>query len=105
VKTPISGAAVRHRELGERVQLGELILRERLRRETGTARASRVLQDRVEHRRVVAQRLARRRRRDRDDVAPGEHVRERLGLVRVELLDARAPPARLSRGPSAGNGA
>ncbi len=84
---------MRH-ELGQRVQLGELILRERLGRKQIQRARRRVLQDRVEDRRVVAERLARRGRRDRDDVPAGEHVLERFRLVRVELLDAARRPAR-----------
>ena len=97
---------VRH-ELRQRVQLRELILRQRLCRKQIQRARRRILQDGVEHRRVVAERLARRRRRDRDDVAAGEHVLERLGLVRVELTRCRARPARppgRSSVPS-GNGA
>ena len=75
-------------QLRERVQLRQLVLRQRLGREQIQRARRRILQDRVEHGRVVAERLARRGRRDRDDVAAGEHVRERLRLVRVELLDA-----------------
>ena len=76
-------ADLRHRELpvdglAHRLQLGELILRERLGRKQIQRAARRVLQDRVQDRRVVAERLARRRRRDHDDVAAGERVLDRL---------------------------
>ena len=70
------------------MQLGELILRERLGRKQIQRARGRILQDRVQHRRVVTERLARRRRRDRDDVAAGEHVLERFRLMGIELLDA-----------------
>ncbi len=70
-----------------RLQLGELILRERFGREQIERAACRVLQDRVKHRRVVAQRLAGRGRRDDNDVAARERVVDRLGLVRIELSD------------------
>ena len=90
--------AVARHELRQRVQLGELILRQRLGRKEVQRARRRILQDRVQHRRVVAERLARSRRRDRDDVAPGEHVRERLGLVRVELARSRAPRATRAAG-------
>ena len=77
MKTPISSAGISGDELGERVQFGELILRERFRRKEIQRARRRILEDRVEHRRVVAERLSRRGRRHRDDVAPGERVRER----------------------------
>ena len=89
--------AIARHEPGQRAQLGQLILRERLgRKEIERARRG-ILENRVEHRRVVAECLARRRRRDGDDVTPAEHVRERLRLMRVELAD----PARRERGDEA----
>ena len=93
--------------LAHRLQLGELILRERLGRKQIQRAARRVLQDRVQDRRVVAERLARRRRRDDDDVAAGERVLDRLGLMRVELLDAarRERAASAARSSASGNGA
>jgi hypothetical protein len=54
----------------------------------------RILQHAVEHRQVVAERLARGRGRGDDDVAPGSDVGKRLGLVRIELGGA----ARRQRG-------
>jgi hypothetical protein len=78
----------RLRELvGESVQLHQLILRERLRREEIQGSRGRVRQNGVEHRGVVAERLARRRGRRHDDVAPGERVRDRGRLVRVQTVD------------------
>ena len=93
--------------LAHRLQLGELILRERLGRKQIQRAARRVLQDRVEHRRVVAERLARRGRRDDDDVAAGQRVLDRFGLVRVELMDAarRRAPASAVGSSASGNGA
>ena len=87
-KDPDLDARIARDDLREAVQFGELILREGLGRKQIERPRRRVLQDRVQHRRVVAERFARGGRRDGDDVAPGEHVLERLGLVRVELLDA-----------------
>ena len=79
--------------LAQRLQLGELILRQRLGRKQIQRAARRILKNRVQDRRVVTERLARGRRRDDDDVAAGERVVDRLGLMRVELIDA----ARLQR--------
>ncbi len=74
-------------QFGQSLQLGELILREGLgRKEVQRARRL-ILEDGIEDRRVVAERLSRRRRRDRDDVAPAEHMRERLGLMGIQLAD------------------
>src|SRR5262249_41175575 len=80
-------------DLGELMQLCELILRERLRRKQIQRARRRVRENALQDRRVVAERLARRRRRDDDDVAAGESVRDRCGLMRVELVD----PARSQR--------
>ena len=79
---------------GHCVQFGELILRERLgwKQIQGAARG--ILQDRIQHGRVVAERLARRRRRDHHHVTAGERVLDRLGLVSVELRKSHAPAAR-----------
>ncbi len=74
--------------LAHGLQLGELILRERLGRKQVEGPARRILQDRVQHRHVVAERLARRGRCDDHDVAARERVLDGLGLVRVELADA-----------------
>ncbi|MCH8155662.1 MAG: pyruvate carboxylase, partial [Proteobacteria bacterium] len=74
--------------LGQLVQLGELILRERLRREQIQRAARRIFEDAADDRHVVAQRLARRRRRHDDDVSSFPHVGEGLRLVGVKLLDA-----------------
>ena len=56
------------------VQLGELILCECLGRKQVQRPRRRVVQDRVEHRRVVAERLARRRRGHDDDAAAAQGV-------------------------------
>jgi hypothetical protein len=77
----------RGERLGHRLQFGELILRERLRRKQVQRPAGRILQDGVENRHVVAQRLARRGRRDDHDVAAGERVPDRFRLMRIELFD------------------
>ena len=75
---------------GELVQLRHLILRERLGREQIQRARRRILQDAIENRQVVAERLARRRRRGDDDLPAGGDVLERFGLVRVELARRRA---------------
>ena len=75
-------------DLCQRVQFGELVLRERFGWEEIQRARRRVLQDRVQDRRVVAERFPRSRRRDGDDVAAGEHMGEGFALVRVELVDA-----------------
>ena len=99
-------AVVRH-QLGERVQLGELILRQRLGRKQVQRARRRVLQDRVEDRPVVAERLARRGRRDRDDVA-ARRARARTprpGACRAARCRARPAPARSRGSVPSGNGA
>ena len=75
-------------QLDQAVQLGELVLRQRLGRVEIQRARRRVLEDRVEDRPVEAQRLARGGRRDDDGAAPGQGVGHRLGLVGVELADA-----------------
>ena len=80
------------------MQLGQLVLRQRLGRKQIQRARGRILENAVEDRRVVAERLARRRRRDDDDVPPGQRVLDGLGLVRVELRDA----ARAERPPEPG---
>ena len=77
--------------LDQRVQLRELILRERLRREEVECAALRLAQDRGQHRHRVAKRLPGCRGGHDDLVAPLEGARDRLGLVRVRPLD---PPPR-----------
>jgi len=74
--------------IAERLQLGELVLRERLGREQVERAARRIAQDAVADRRVVPEGLARRRRRDDDHVSPGERVTNRLGLMGVKTIDA-----------------
>ena len=77
--------------LAEALKLSQLVLRERLGRKEIQRAARWVLQNRVQHRRVVAERLARRGRRDDDDVPMRKRVVDRAGLVRVELLDPARP--------------
>ena len=83
-----SSSRLRVDQLDQAVQLGELVLRQRLGRVEIQRARRRILEDRVEDRPVEAQRLARRGRRDDDGAAPGQRVGHRLGLVRVELADA-----------------
>ena len=97
VNTPISRSEPCVDEFGKRMQLRELILRERLRRKQIKRTSRGVLQDRVQHGRVVTERLSRCRWRDRDDVTAGEHVLERLRLVGVELVNAAARQRRTKR--------
>src|SRR5205823_9084108 len=86
----------------KRMQLRELILRQRLCRKQIQRAARRVLQNRVEHRRVVTEGFSRRCRRDDDDVAMAEGVLDRVRLMRVDLVDAaaakRACQSRVERG-------
>ena len=86
-------AKLRGEGFGHRLQLGELILRERLGGKQIQRAAGGSCRIAVQDRRVVAERLARRRRRDHHDVTAGQRVLDRLGLMRVELRD----PARLKR--------
>ena len=69
-------------------QLGGLVAGERLRREEVERARVGVLEDRVEDGQVVAERLARRGRRDDDDVAAGDGEVVRVALVDVEAFDA-----------------
>ena len=92
------------RGVGERAQLLELVLRERLRREEVERARRGVREDRAQHGHRVAERLARRRRRDDDLVAAGEGARDGARLVGVRSLDAaraqRRDDARVDgRGP------
>jgi hypothetical protein len=68
------------------VQNPELILRERLRGIEVERPALRLLEQPLEHRDVVAEGLAARRRCHDDDVGPLAQRFDRIGLVRVELL-------------------
>ena len=87
-------ADVPAQRVGERVQLGELVLRQRLRgKEVQRARV-RILEDAVEDRQVVAEGLARRGGRDHDRVAPGRRGVVRLALVRVEPAVPAGPRGR-----------
>ena len=70
---------------GQLVQLRHLVLRQRLGWEQVKRARGRVLQDRVEDRQVVAERLARGRRRGDDDVPAGGDLPEGFGLVGVEI--------------------
>ena len=80
--------------LSEPLELAELILGERLRREDVERARGRVLRDRVDDRQVVAQRLAARGRGDDDGVLAGVRGLERVGLVRVKREDAPASQRR-----------
>ena len=79
--------------LRESLKLGELILGERLRREDVERAGRRILRDRVDDRKVVAEGLAARGRGDDDGVLSGVGGLERVGLVGVEREDP-APPER-----------
>ena len=74
--------------LAHRLQLGELVLRQRLCREQVEGPAGGILQDRMQHRRVVAKRFARSGRRGDDHVPTSERMLDSLGLVRIELRNA-----------------
>ena len=91
-RVPVVGV---HPHVGERLrelhQLGQLILRQRLGWEEIQDAGLGLLDECLEHRQVVAERLAGRGRRHDDQVlALGDRV-VGLGLVRVELLDASDP--------------
>src|SRR5438034_1626996 len=73
---------------GLALELRELVLRERLRREDVERARAWVLRDRVEDRQVVAKRFTRGRRRYDDGVTSRMRRLERRGLVRIELVDA-----------------
>ncbi len=87
VRGPLSPGGHLINLLADCLQLGELILRERLRRKQIQRAARGILEDRMQDGDVVAERLAGRRRRDDDDVPPGERVVDRFSLMRVELRD------------------
>ena len=89
-----------HAELAERARL---ILRERLRRVEVEGTRVPVGGERVEHRQVEGERLARGGAGRDDDVAAGLRGRVRLGLVRVELVDP-APRERFPHGRLEGVG-
>jgi hypothetical protein len=78
------------RPRGEGVELGDLVVRERLRREEiqcpGLGRG----EQRRQHGQVVDERLAAGRGRGDDDVLATQHRRDGIGLVCVECLDAPA---------------
>ena len=79
----------------ERMQLGELVLRQGLGGKQIERPARRVLQDRIQNRDVVAQRLARGRRCDHDCMAVGHRMADGFCLMAVKLGDA----TRLERCP------
>ena len=79
----------------ELVQLGHLILRERLGRKEIQRPRRRILQDGVEHGQVVAERLARGGGCGDHDVLAGRHALIRLGLVAIELAHAAPFEGRL----------
>lgn len=95
---PCPPAVLLGEALGKRLQLRKLILRERFRGKEVQRARGRISKHRIEDRYVVAERLAGSRRRDDDDVSSGEGVRERLGLVRIELRGA----SHADRGAQAG---
>ena len=70
------------------MQLGELILRKRLRGEQVERACGRVAKNGAEHGRVVAERLAGGGWRGDDDVAPRQRMLDRHRLVRIQLFDA-----------------
>ena len=74
----------RRRELPE---LRDLVLAERLGRKEEQRPSRRVLGDRLERGQGIAEGLARRGRRDHDDVLAGMDRIDGLGLVRVQPLD------------------
>ena len=85
----------RGRQVGGRrghdlLELGGLVLGQRLGREEVEGATARASEEGVEDRQVVAERLPARGRRDHDRVASGTHVVEGLPLVDVEPLDAAA---------------
>ena len=86
----------------ERAERARLVLRERLRRVEVEGACVPVGGERVEDRQVEGKRLARCGARGDDDVAAAPRRAVRLGLMRVELVDAAArerfPHSRLERG-------
>ena len=88
--------------LRQRLQLCELVLGQRLGREQVEDAGLRTLDERLQRRQVVAERLARRRRRDHHDVAAGLDQLPHAGLVAEQLLDAARAQclgdARIERG-------
>ncbi len=74
--------------LRQRLQLRELVLGQRLGREQIEDAGFRTLDERLQDRQVVAERLARRRRRDHHDVAAGLDQLPHARLVAEQLLDA-----------------
>jgi len=76
------------RHLGRQpLELGELVLRQGLRREEIERARGGVFRDRIEDRKVVAERLPRGGRGDDDDVLPGMRRFQRGSLVGIERLD------------------
>ena len=73
---------------GQLPELGHLVLAERLGREEEQRPRGRILGDGLQDRHGVAQRLARRGRRDDDDVRARVDRLDRLGLVGVRAGDA-----------------
>ncbi len=71
----------------ERVQLGELILGQCFGRKQVKGATRRIVQDRIQDRSVVAQRLSRCGRGRDNNVAPVERVGHHLGLMCVKLAD------------------
>ncbi len=74
--------------VGQGVQLGQRVLRERLCRKQIQRAGRRLVENRAENGDVVAQRLAGDCRCNDGDMAPFERMGDRLGLVRVRAVNA-----------------
>ena len=81
-------ARSRRERLAHRGQLGELILGERFRGKQVQRPARAILQDGIENRRVVTQSFSRSRGSNDHCMSAGQRVRDRVGLVGIELRDA-----------------
>ena len=81
---------VRAHRLHQRLQLVQLVLGKRLGGEQVHRAGVGLRQAAVQHGQVVAECFAAGGRRDDDDVLAGFDMLERLGLVRVQLLDSPA---------------
>ena len=76
------------KSFGELMELGQLILRQRLRGKEIQRARRRVVQNAMQDGRVVAERLSRRGGRDDDRVSTRERVLNRFRLMEVEAVDA-----------------
>ena len=70
------------------IQFGNLIAGKRLRRKQVQCARRRILQNRIQHRRVIAKRFSGRSRRDHDEIALRNRGFNRHALVNVRLFDA-----------------